>query len=89
MRAKAEYCDPSVGALSHSVVCSVMVTGTVHGGLSVTASTCVSGATIDGGVRVGPGAAIVITASRVNGSLGISHATGVLICGTSVTGRSR
>jgi Bacterial Ig-like domain (group 3) len=78
---------PSTGSLTHSVRCGVTVTGTVSTPVTVTGSACFTNAVVGGPVTVPSGTAVAFSASRVEGALLITGATGVRLCGTTVAGR--
>lgn len=65
---------------SHTVRCLTVVTGKVNGGLTVSGSTCVNNATVDGGITVRPGAALSLVNSTVNGGVTSSGAKAVTFC---------
>lgn len=73
---------------SHLVRCLTIVTGRVNGGLTVSGSTCVNNATVNGGITVLPGAALSLTNSTVNGGVSSSRAKAVTWCGNLIHGAS-
>ena len=77
---------PSSAALTQVVGCTATITGKVTGGLRVTGSTCLVGATVNGHVTVAPGAALSSIGSRINGGLDSQGAAAIRICGTRVDG---
>ena len=80
---------PSISATdAHLVRCLTIVTGRVNGGLTVSGSTCVNSATVNGGITVLPGAALSLTNSTVNGGVSSSGATAVTSCGNLIHGAS-
>ncbi len=72
----------------HTVRCMTIVTGKVNGGLRVSGSTCVTNATVDGGITVQPGAALSLNNSKVNGGVTSFGAKAVTFCGNSIHGES-
>ncbi len=78
---------PSSATLTQVVGCTVNLTGKVKGGLQVTSSTCLNGATVDGHVSVLPGGALSVVNSRLNGGLSAQGATGIRVCGSRIDGR--
>ena len=72
----------------HVVRCLTIVTGRVNGGLTVSGSTCVNGATINGGITVLAGAALSLNNSTVNGGVTSSGAKAVTWCGNLIHGAS-
>jgi hypothetical protein len=78
-------------SLTQTVQCTTTLTGVQSGGLNLTAgSTCLTNATVNGSVTIGPGAAVSITNSLLNGR--ITTATDVLaltICGSTTHGDLR
>lgn len=79
---------PSAAALTQVVGCAVTITGKVKGGLRVTGSTCLLGATVDGHVAVAPGGALSVTGSRINGGLDTQGAASIRVCGSTVNGHA-
>jgi hypothetical protein len=80
---------PSLSATgAHLVRCLTIVTGRVNGGLTVSGSTCVNNATVNGGITVLPGAALSLTNSTVNGGVSSSGAKAVTWCGNLIHGAS-
>ena len=77
---------PSSASLTQVVGCSVTITGRVTGGLRVTGSTCLVGATVNGHVTVAPGGALSAVDSRINGGLDSQGAAAIRICNTRVDG---
>ena len=73
---------------SQLVRCMTVVTGRVNGGLTVSGSTCVNNATINGGITVLPGAALSLNNSTVNGGVGSTRAKAVTFCTDSIQGAS-
>jgi hypothetical protein len=73
-------------AVPQLVRCLTVVTGKVNGGLTVTGSTCVNNATINGGIVVRPGAALSLDSSTVNGGVSSSGAKAVTMCSSSIHG---
>ncbi|MGI8678630.1 MAG: Ig-like domain repeat protein [Jatrophihabitans sp.] len=72
----------SAPATTVNVACDQTITGT-HGSLIVThGTTCVSGATITGGISVAKGATLDIENSTVQGSITASKPNAVRICGS-------
>jgi hypothetical protein len=72
----------------HLVRCMTVVTGRVNGGLTVSGSTCVNNATINGGITVLPGAALSLNNSTVNGGVSSTRAKAVTFCADSIHGAS-
>ena len=72
---------------SHTVRCMTIVTGKVDGGLKVSGSTCVTNATVDGGITVQP-AALSLNNSKVNGGVTSFGAKAVTFCGNTIHGES-
>ena len=80
---------PSTSAPQSQLVrCMTVVTGRVNGGLTVSGSTCVNDATVNGGVTVLPGAALSLNNSTVNGGVRSSAAKAVTFCTSSINGAS-
>ncbi len=77
---------PSSASLTQVVGCTVTITGKVTGGLRVTGSTCLVGATVNGHVTVAPGAALSSINSRINGGLDSQGAAAIRLCSTRVDG---
>ena len=71
-------------ALDHVVACTTNLTGVINGGLTVTGSTCLTNATVNGATTVRPGGALSIRGSRLNGSLTSTNANALTICASSV-----
>jgi len=80
---------PSTSApLSQLVRCMTVITGRVNGGLTVSGSTCVNNATINGGITVRPGAALSLNSSTVHGGLTSTSAKALTVCATLIDGSS-
>lgn len=73
---------------SQLVRCMTVITGRVNGGLTVSGSTCVNNATINGGITVRPGAALSLNSSTVHGGLTSASAKALTVCATSIDGSS-
>jgi hypothetical protein len=73
---------------SQTVRCLTIVTGKVNGGLTVSGSTCVNNATVNGGITVLPGAALSLNNSTVNGDVRSSAAKAITFCTSSIHGSS-
>jgi hypothetical protein len=65
-----------------------VVTGKVNGGLTVTGSTCVNNATVNGGITVLPGAALSLNSSTVHGGVTSAHGKAVTFCASLIDGSS-
>ena len=80
---------PSTSAQQSQLVrCMTVITGRVNGGLTVSGSTCVNNATINGGITVRPGAALSLNGSTVHGGLTSANAKALTVCGTLIDGSS-
>jgi hypothetical protein len=75
-------------AQSQLVRCMTVVTGKVNGGLTVTGSTCVNNATVNGGITVLPGAALSLNSSTVHGGVTSAHGKAVTFCASLIDGSS-
>ena len=76
---------PSTSApLNHVVACTTNLTGTINGGLTVTGSTCLTNARVNGATTVRPGAALSVSNSTLNGSLTSTNAAAITICASTV-----
>ena len=75
----------SAGHLTQTVTCSV-VSGTRQGNLTVTGSTCLQGATVNGTVTVAAGGSLAADHSVLNGGLISNRATAVRMCNSTVNG---
>ena len=73
---------------SQLVRCMTVLTGRVNGGLTVSGSTCVNNATINGGITVRPGAALSLNSSTVHGGLTSTSAKALTVCATLIDGSS-
>ena len=73
---------------SQLVRCMTVITGRVNGGLTVSGSTCVNNATINGGITLRPGAALSLNSSTVHGGLTSANAKALTVCGTLIDGSS-
>ena len=78
----------SSASLTQVVGCGQTITGRVNGGLTVTGSTCLVGATVNGGVDVRPGGALSSANSRINGGLNSQGAAAIRICSTRIDGHA-
>ena len=74
-------------ALNQEIRCTTTITGRVNGGLAITTgSTCLQGATINGGITVATGAALSMRDSTVNGGIGATSATALTSCNSAING---
>jgi hypothetical protein len=73
---------------SQLVRCMTVITGRVNGGLTVSGSTCVNNATVNGGITVRPGAALSLNSSTVHGGVTSASAKALTVCATSIDGSS-
>ncbi len=73
---------------SQLVRCMTVITGRVNGGLTVSGSTCVNNATINGGITVRPGAALSLNSSTVHGGVTSASAKALTVCSTLIDGSS-
>jgi hypothetical protein len=72
----------SSSSLAENVTCSLTITETVKGPLSVTGSTCIDDATVKGQVSIAAGGALALSGATVNGPIVANHPAGLLICGS-------
>ncbi len=81
-----DFLASTSNATSQIVRCLTIVTGKVNGGLTVSGSTCVNNATVDGGITVQPGAALSLNNSTVNGGVSSLDAKAVTFCANTIRG---
>jgi large repetitive protein len=74
--------------VSQLVRCMTVLTGRINGRLTVTGSTCINDATVNGGITVQPGAALSLTNSTVNGAISSSGAKALTYCADTHNGAS-
>jgi hypothetical protein len=84
----ADFLTSTSTSRSQLVRCMTVITGRVNGGLTVSGSTCVNNATINGGITVRPGAALSLNSSTVHGGMTSTNAKALTVCGTLIDGSS-
>jgi hypothetical protein len=83
--------DPSFWFLDDIAVstCTQTVSGTVRSVTVTNGKTCISNATVNGAVKVKPGANVAITNSTITGSISARKPSGFTLCGSDVGGLVR
>jgi hypothetical protein len=76
---------PSTGHMAQAVTCTV-ISGARQGNLTVTGSTCLQGATVNGTVTVAAGGSLAADHSVLNGGLVSNGASAVRMCTSTVNG---
>lgn len=78
----ANYLSSTSAAVAPNVPCDVTITGT-HSALNVTSgTTCISNATITGGISVAKGAILDVENSTVSGSISANGPAALRVCGS-------
>ena len=75
----------STSQMTQTVTCTV-ISGTRQGALTITGSTCLQGATVNGAVTVAAGGSLAADHSTLNGNLTSNGATAVRLCTSKVNG---
>ena len=74
------------GVCGPPITCTTTITGS-HGALALSSgTTCLVGATINGGISVGPGATLYIDDSTITGSVSTNKAAALSVCGSTLQG---
>ncbi len=77
--------SPSTGQMTQTVTCTV-ISGTRQGPLTLTGSTCLQGATVNGAVTVAAGGSLAADHSLLNGNVTSNGATAIRLCTSSFNG---